>query len=622
MISPRLAALGDRICLALFLLTLVVEFTGGARFGEGWYRVSVTSAWRLAMFTLALVVIRHLVVRHPSLRERLIARRQARSSAGWPGLRLYLPTRREWLLAALLVGAATAFTLREQIRMPTGVPDLGDPLFSMWRLSTIARQLANDPWHLFDGNIFYPAATTLAYSDAILLPGLIAAPFLWAGVPVAVMYVALCVGSFFLAGLAMFLLVRALTRQFTPALLSAVLFAFYPYRFSGYSHLEKLGTFFMPIALLLLLRLLQAGGLRTGLLLGFCIGLQALWSLYLATFLALALAAVAITRWAGGHFLWRERARGLVAAVLVAGAIVGPYTLPYWRAREAVGERNRFEALFYSARPADLLTVAPSNRLYGPVLGSADGERHLFPGATAALMTGVALIPPFSPLAGAALAGLVVSVDGALGLNGATFTWLYDTIPPFRAFRAPGRFSLVVGLFAALLAGFGLARLLGKQPGRGRHAAAAAVIAFAFFELQPALRLLPVPTSPPPIYAALPDQGDAVLVDLPVPSDFSLQDFTYIYNSTFHRRRLLNGASGFIPPGYARVVVASGEFPSSESVATLRHLGADYAVVHGDFYEPDAYARIVSALDGRPDAELVAARPSPGGREDRLYRLR
>ena len=63
---------------------------------------------------------------------------------------------------------------------------------------------------------------------------------------------------------------------------------------------------------------------------------------------------------------------------------------------------------------------------------------------------------------------------GAFGLGGWSFTWLYDTFPPFRAFRAPGRFSTVIGLYVCLLAGLGLQRLLGRSPGRGRKAAAAA----------------------------------------------------------------------------------------------------------------------------------------------------
>jgi hypothetical protein len=623
MTSPRWAAWGDRFCLAALGLLLLVEVTGGIRLNLGGFRLSMTSAWRLALATVVLVILRHLVVPHPSIRERLIARRRARSSSQWPGERLWLPPRREWLIATALLVVATVWILREQIRVLNGVPDFGDPLFSMWRLSTVAYQLAHDPRRLLDGNMFYPADNTLAYSDAVLLPGLLAAPFLWMGVPVAYVYGALCVASFLAAGLAMFLAVRTLCGRFTPALFAAVLFAFYPYRFSGYSHLEKLGTFFMPIAFLLLWRVMQQGRRSEALALGLTTAAQALWSLYLGAFLAVTLAAVALVRWAAGHFTWRDRVRSLVLAAGVSAVVLIPYSVPYWQARAVVGERDRGDAGVFSSNRHDLLTVTSANRLHARWLSNGEnGERHLFPGISALALGAAALVPPFSPLAGAAGAGLLVAVDGAFGLNGSTFTWLYDVLPPFRAFRAPGRFSAVVGLFICLLAGLGLHRLLGRSPGPGRKAAAAAIIAFAFFELQVDLQLHPVSTEPPAIYSALPDDGQAVLFNLPVPSVGNSFDFVYIYESTFHRRRLLNGSSGFVPENYAELVDAHFDFPNARSVDILRRRGAGYIVVHGDFYDPDHYARLVAAAEYEPGIALVATRPSLHGREDRLYRLR
>ncbi len=623
MTSPRLAAWGDRVCLAAFVLLLIVEFTGGIRLGSGEFRFSMTSAWRLALYTAILVVLRHAVVRHPSLRERLIARRRARASSAWPGERLWLPPRREWLAAAAIVSLATAWILREQIMLLNGVPDMGDPLFSMWRLSTIAHQLVHDPWHLFDGTMFYPARYTLAYSDAILLPGLIAAPFLWAGVPVAYVYGGLCLATFLAAGLAMFLAVRTLTGHFTPALFAALLFAFYPYRFSGYSHLEKFGTFFMPIALLLLWRVLHLGRRSEALALGLTMAAQMLWSLYLGAFLAVSLAGVAVTRWAAGHFTWRDRAKSLILAAGTAALIVLPYSVPFWQARQIVGERGRDDSHVFSADRSDLLAITPTNRLYGGWLPSSEnGERHLFPGFSAAALAGVALVPPFSPLVGAAGAGLLVSVDGSLGLGGSTFTWLYDTLPPFRAFRAPGRFSAVIALFVCLLAGLGLQRLLGRSPGKGRKAAAAAIMAFAFIELQVDLQLFPARLEPPAIYSALPDDGSAVLFNLPAPGPNNSYDFIYIYDSTFHHRRILNGTSGFAPRDYADIVNTHFDFPNAQAIETIRRRGADFVVLHADYYDPDQYARVVGAAEYQPGLTLVATRPSPLGRVDRLYRLR
>ena len=623
MTSPRLAAWGDRLCLAALLLLLVVELTGGVRIGEGDFRFRMTSAWRLALYTVLLIVIRHLVVPHPSLRERLVARRRLRASSEWPGERLWLPPRREWLAAAALLGLATAWILRVQILAWNGIPDFGDPLFSMWRLSTIASHLAHDPWHLFDGNMFYPEPNTLAYSDAILLPGLLATPFLWAGVPVAYVYGALCVASFPAAGLAMFLAVRTLTGRFTPALFAALLFAFYPYRFSGYSHLEKFGTFFMPIAFLLLWRVLQHGRRSEALALGLTIAGQALWSLYLGAFLAVSLGAVAITRWAAGHFAWRDRAKSLALASGLAALIVLPYSVPYWQARTAVGERDRGGALVFSANRADLVSITPVNRLHSTWLPSGvNGERHLFPGLSAAALGAAALVPPFSPLAGAAGAGLLVALDGAFGLNGATFTWLYDTLPPFRAFRAPGRFSAIVGLFVCLLSGLGLHRLLGRSPGRGRKAAAAAIVAFAFFELQVDLQLYRVGVEPPAIYSALPADREAVVFNLPAPGPNNSYDFAYIYYSTFHSERLLNGTSGFTPESYIEVANVHFDFPNSRSLEILRRRGTDFVILHADFYDTDQYARVVAAAEYQPELTLLAERPSPEGRIDRLYRLR
>jgi hypothetical protein len=279
--------------------------------------------------------------------------------------------------------------------------------------------------------------------------------------------------------------------------------------------------------------------------------------------------------------------------------------------------------MIFSSRRTDLFTVTPYNQLHRQWLSQGDhGEGHLFPGASAAGLALAALVQPFSPLAAATGVGLLVSVDGALGLGGATFTWLYDTFPPFRAFRAPGRFSAVAGLFVCILAGLGLHRLLGRDPTRGKRILAAGLIGFAVFELQVDLKLLPVPMTAPAIYGALPDDDRAVIINLPVPSIYNGLDFQYIYHSTFHHRRMINGSSGFIPSDYANVVLASERFPDDSSMEILRNHDADFAVLHADYYDEAHFARIVEALALRPDVALVAERPSPGGRVDRLYRLR
>ena len=66
--------------------------------------------------------------------------------------------------------------------MSDGVHDPGDPLMVTWVLAWVAHQLPSAPAHIFDANIFYPERNTLAYSETLLVPGLLAAPLHWLGV--------------------------------------------------------------------------------------------------------------------------------------------------------------------------------------------------------------------------------------------------------------------------------------------------------------------------------------------------------------------------------------------------------------------------------------------------------
>ena len=66
-----------------------------------------------------------------------------------------------------------------QIERLDSVPDVGDPLFSIWRIAWVNHQIVRDPLHLFDANSFYPERFTLTYPDAVVAPALMSAPLFW-----------------------------------------------------------------------------------------------------------------------------------------------------------------------------------------------------------------------------------------------------------------------------------------------------------------------------------------------------------------------------------------------------------------------------------------------------------
>ena len=84
-----------------------------------------------------------------------------------------------WMVAAL--SAATVLLTWPQAVSLGSLPRHQDVLFSIWRLEWIAHAASHRGVRLFDANIFYPATGTLAYSDATLFEGVLAAPLIWAG---------------------------------------------------------------------------------------------------------------------------------------------------------------------------------------------------------------------------------------------------------------------------------------------------------------------------------------------------------------------------------------------------------------------------------------------------------
>ena len=88
---------------------------------------------------------------------------------------------RELLTATAFLTALTVLmTWPQAWYLGSRVAPHGDAFLSMWRLEWITHALTTNVRHLFDGNIFYPHARTLAFTDATLLEGFLAFPFLWA----------------------------------------------------------------------------------------------------------------------------------------------------------------------------------------------------------------------------------------------------------------------------------------------------------------------------------------------------------------------------------------------------------------------------------------------------------
>ena len=109
---------------------------------------------------------------------------------------------------------------------------------------------------------------------------------------------------------------------------------------------------------------------------------------------------------------------------------------------------------------------------------------------------------------------------------------------------------------------------------------------------------------------------------MPLDEQLACCDTRYLYFSTCHWQRLVNGNSGFFPPSYEELLERMRDFPSEAAIEYLKERGVEYLALHGAFSRSqERYRNTIRFFDTRSDMELMAAAPW-GGSESRLYRLR
>ncbi len=470
----------------------------------------------------------------------------------------------------------------------------------MWRLAWVAHALTTAPEHLFDGNIFYPEPRAMTYSDAMIVEGLFGTLPLMMGVPPVLVHNLLLLGAIVTSATGIFVLARHLTGSAGAGVAAGVIFAFVPYRFEHYMHMELQWTMWIPWAFWALHRTVETREWRYGLLTGFFMTLQLLSSIYYGVFLIVLLGVVAFVL-----FLSMPRARLLATlGALAPGAVVlavlsSAYGTPYLVTKKQVGGRAEREIILYSARPSSYLVATPENILYGKAFaGRGRPERRLFPGCLAVVLGLVGVFARPRPIVVIAyLLAMVAAYQISLGLGGYSYRFLFNYVWIFQGFRAIARLGIFVVFFLALLAAYGYSAIAAERGVAGRRVLFGVVIAVLLLEyrVRP-LNLFPYPNEAPPLYAWLAKQPPGVVAELPMPDEIPGTDPRTSYLSTFHWQPIVNGYSGFAPKSYLERFDALQNFPDERSMVRLRRDNVRYLVVHLARFPADEAILVLEAL--------------------------
>jgi hypothetical protein len=507
---------------------------------------------------------------------------------------------REFLLVS---AAGVALAILMTWPLATGLGHLGrtlgtdaDGQFSIWNIAWVARTLVADPLHVFDANIFYPHRTTLAYSEANLLPGAIGIPVYWASRNPWLTLNVVLLFAFSSAFVGAYLLLRHLTGDRRPAAAGAIVYAFCPYTMSHLSHIQLLFTGGIPLSLLMVHRVADAPSVRRGVALGLALAAQALSCAYYGIFAGLMVGygtlVLASTRrlWKSAPY-WTAIATGAATSLL----LVLPFFVPFLRVQEQSGfARSVKDTARWAAGSRDYFMSATHAHAWLQAYMRSFGP-----------WTGEVLFPGFFAL-GLGAAGLVIALQrgtrdrettllygslailafwSSFGPGAGLYRVLYQ-LPAFSFLRAPSRLGLVVVLCLVVFAAIALRHVFSALSAKTRNLAAAVACAAAIADLVIIpLKWWDAPDLPSP-YAQLAISPRAVVAEFPFYGEriaFPLHA-QYMLFSTRHWMPLVNGYSDVIPADFREAAAVLDGFPSDDAFLVLARRRVRYIVIHWDMF--------------------------------------
>ncbi len=466
----------------------------------------------------------------------------------------------------------------------------GDAVLNAWAVTWVAHALTTHPTRVYDANIFYPDRRTLAYSEHLIVQGVIGIPVVLLGGSAVLAFNVALMAGFALTAWAFCLLVRAWTGSWAAGAVAGSLAAFNAHSLMRLPHLQTLHLEFFAGALFAMDRLLSERRARDGIALGVAHALEGLTSIYLLMFTSWALLFAALAR--VPEWLGRGRRQAvvlLVGGAGVAGLVLSPFLWNYYLVNREMGFiRSVADAKFYAASGSDyLLTGARVHWDLWSRSVAQTGKVANFPGLAATVLASVAIGTGLAWRDRRARMALVLTI-GCVVLSIAPrlpgYELFWHAAPLLRVVRVMAHFGQVALVGVAILAGFGVWRLEHRFAARRWWPAAAAIL--LILVNGEALRA-PYAYTPfngiPAVYERLADEPGAIIADLPLyPRRAIFGNTGAMLASTVHWHPILNGYSGFIPPSYQRALDALRGFPDDRALAALHALGVTHVVIRRD----------------------------------------
>jgi hypothetical protein len=510
------------------------------------------------------------------------------------------------ILPMLMVMGIAVWSVWPVIKKPaTAFAYGGDDGIITWQLNQTIQKIPKDLGKLFDGNIFYPYKDTTAY-HMLLVPSAILGylPVQITGSPVAAYNTALIAGQI-LTMLAAWLWFREMSHDDWSGAAGAVVLGLCQIRMFFSVHIHMWIMQWMLVSAWMLWRYTQNKKTWQLYVAGAFLAVQFWESIYQAYWI---LIMGVIILWGSRKELWKQKGH---LAVIAGGVLVliSPVLAAFGRIYGEFGFGGSIrEAANFSMSVNELWQNFWSPSLYVLMV-------------VAILKISPSLIPPLKVrggnggvmkdvwwLAGLMIMGVVLALGPVLKWEGETvkifgkifiplpYGVLYYLVPGFSVLRSVHRFVWLAALGGAGIIAVGFHNTLLRPPlaSRGgffegnirRAIAIVSVLLVAIVGGTTVKRDLefPRPENYPAVYGWLASQPGKAILEYPVymydQTEHGLEMYRMVY-SLKHKKGLIGGASGFMPPDRQKLLVDIRlNYPNKELDGKLSQLGVDYVVVH------------------------------------------
>jgi hypothetical protein len=495
----------------------------------------------------------------------------------------------------------------------------GDELLISWINAWQHHAISTNLFQLFQANIFYPYSNTLAYSHPFITMSLLTyIPLLFFKQPIAAQNL-IIIFALITNGCAIYLLTYKITKNLFVSSISGFLIISSPVVLDKIVHVQVLLLFFVPLAMLSFYSFIMTKKIKYGIASAVVFVLQTYNSFLPGYFILLSWFSMVVF-----HYTLIDKS--MLKKMIVLGTLsvlaVVPLILPYYYvSNEFHYVRDLRETIHLSLHPLDVLYPNGFTKLQ-PFLHNIQntfGEYAYYyykvgyPGAVFLLgIIGSIFVflkkwKQFDALGKSifttGIVALVLSFGPFLHLYRDTVTNpfpipllylpLYYLVPGFKGIRNVSQWEMLFVFCFSVIVGIVLHNVLRSVTTKRKYVTYSIIVVLIALECVVPLqfeKMIQIQQFPQ-VYswiATLPT--DAVIIEMPIYNwnmfPYGGRELMRNYYSTRHFRRSVNGASGFSPPPWQRMIEElMVNFPNQQALRKLQAIGVHYIIIHNDEYD-------------------------------------